>query len=101
MTNIDKDAFILKLKEAIIECCNVKNVTPADITNSEPIIGGQVKLKLDSLDALEIVVMIEQRFELRLSGDESSRSLFQSFDKMASHLLEHAKAEKITEFMAS
>jgi acyl carrier protein len=94
-----RDDFILKLKAAVVECCNVKNVSAAEISTSEPIIGGREKLKLDSLDALEIVVMVEQRFGIRLSGDESARALFQSFDKMADYLLEHASEEKINDFL--
>lgn len=94
-----KEQFILKLKEAVIEACNVKNVTPADISTTEPVVGGKDKLKLDSLDALEIIVMIEQRFDIRLSGDENSRSLFYSFEKMATHLLANASEEKIKAFV--
>lgn len=96
-----KPLFIEKLKAAVIVACNVKNTTPSDIVTLEPIIGGKGKLQLDSLDALEIIMMIEQNFGIRLSGDENSRALFQSFDKMATHILANASKEKIDTFLNS
>ncbi len=99
MTNIDKELFLTRLKEAVIEACNVKNVSASDIKSEEPIVGGQNKLQLDSLDALEVIMMVEQRFGIRLSGDENSRALFVSFDKMATHILEKADKEKISAFI--
>lgn len=98
-TNINKELFLKRLKAAIIEACNVKNVGVEDITDGEPIVGGQGKLQLDSLDALEVIMMVEQRFGIRLSGDENSRALFQSFDKMANYILEKAEKEKIKNFL--
>jgi len=99
MTNIDKELFLTRLKEAVIEACNVKNISAADIKSEEPIVGGQDKLQLDSLDALEVIMMVEQRFGIRLSGDENSRALFASFDKMANHILEKADKEKVEAFV--
>ena len=99
MTISEKDAFLHKLKEAVVLCCNVKKITAAEIPNDVPIIGGKEGLKLDSLDALEIIVMIEERFGIRLAGDENARALFYSFDKMGTYLLEHAEKTKLDEFM--
>lgn len=99
MSDSQKELFIERLKGAVIEACNVKNVNVSDIKNDEPIVGGKGKLQLDSLDALEVIMMVEQRFAIRLSGDEHSRSLFQSFDKMASHILEKSDKEKIDAFL--
>lgn len=101
MSELSQEAFLTKLKEAVIEVCNVKNLKATDIPNHEPIVGGKGKLQLDSLDALEIIMMIEQRFNIRLSGDENSRALFHSFDKMGSYLLEKADKEKIEAFLNS
>jgi acyl carrier protein len=99
--NIQKDKFIYNLKLAVIDACNVKNLKAEDIPNNEPIVGGKGKLQLDSLDALEIIMMVEQRFNLRLSGDESSRALFHSFDKMGTYLMEKAAPEKVSEFTSA
>lgn len=100
MDEKQKELFIERLKEAVIEACNVKNVSVSDIKSDEPIVGGQGKLQLDSLDALEVIMMIEQRFGIRLSGDENSRALFASFNKMASHILEKSEKDKIDSFLA-
>ena len=99
MTHPRREEFIHKLKEAVVVCCNVKKITAADIPNDQPIVGAKDKLQLDSLDALEIIVMVEERFGLRLSGDENSRSLFYSFNKMADYLLLNAKPEFIEAFL--
>ena len=101
MTNrdIDKERFLTRLKESVIQACNVKNVHASDIRNDEPIVGGQQKLQLDSLDALDVIMMVEQRFGIRLSGDENSRALFASFDKMATYIIEKADKDKIEAFL--
>jgi acyl carrier protein len=95
-----KELFTERLKAAVIEACNVKNVSVSDIKNDEPIVGGQGKLQLDSLDALEVIMMVEQRFGIRLSGDENSRALFASFNKMSAHILEKSEKDKIDAFLA-
>ncbi|MEZ4813711.1 MAG: phosphopantetheine-binding protein [Bdellovibrionota bacterium] len=94
-----KKLFLHRLKEAVIEACNVKNISPEDIKDLEPVVGGRDKLQLDSLDALEVIMMIEQRFGIRLSGDENSRALFESFDKMTNYILEKAEKDKIDAFI--
>jgi acyl carrier protein len=99
MNEAQKELFIERLKGAVIEACNVKNITVADIASDEPIVGGKGKLQLDSLDALEVIMMVEQRFGIRLSGDEHSRSLFQSFNKMGTHIIEKSEKDKIDAFL--
>lgn len=101
MTEDQKALFLRALKQGVIRACNVKNTSPEDIRDDEPVIGGQDKLQLDSLDALELVMMVERNFSVRLSADSSSRDLFRSFNRLANHLAENAEASKIDAFIAS
>jgi acyl carrier protein len=52
------DPLLLKLKTLIVETLRLEDVTPADIADDEPLIGGG--LSLDSIDALELVVRLEK-----------------------------------------
>ena len=54
--------LILELKEEIIEVLNLEGMTPADIDENAPLFGEG--LGLDSIDALELIVMMEKNSSL-------------------------------------
>ena len=53
------EELILELKERIIEALNLEEMTPEDIDADAPLFG-EDGLGLDSIDALELIVMIEK-----------------------------------------
>ena len=63
-----------KLKELLIERLKFEDMTPDDIPDDEPLFGGG--LGLDSIDALEIVVMLETEFGIKVKNETTARDSF-------------------------
>lgn len=70
-----------KLKELLIERLKFEDMTADDIGDEEPLFEGG--LGLDSIDALEIVVMLESEFGIKVKNENSARAHFRSIDSLA------------------
>ena len=70
-----------KLKELLIERLKFEDMTPDDIGDDEPLFEGG--LGLDSIDALEIVVMLESEFGIKVKNESSARQHFRSISSLA------------------
>ena len=57
----------------IIEVCNITDPVPEDLSADDPFIGPESALGLDSLDAVEIVVAVEKKYNIRIgsAGDDA------------------------------
>jgi acyl carrier protein len=75
-----------KLKELLIERLKFEDMTPDDIGDDEPLFAGG--LGLDSIDALEIVVMLESEFGIKVKNESSARENFQSVASLAAFVEE-------------
>jgi acyl carrier protein len=73
-----------KLKELLIERLKFEDMTPDDIPDDEPLFGGG--LGLDSIDALEIVVMLETEFGIKVKNETSARDSFKSISTLANYV---------------
>ena len=73
-----------KLKELLIERLKFEDMTPDDIPDDEPLFGGG--LGLDSIDALEIVVMLESEFGIKVKNETSARDSFKSITTLANYV---------------
>ena len=70
-----------KLKELLIERLKFEDMTPEDIPDDQPLFAGG--LGLDSIDALEIVVMLESEFGVKIKNETSAREHFKSVATLA------------------
>jgi len=80
-----------KLKELLIERLKFEDMTPDDIGDDDPLFDGG--LGLDSIDALEIVVMLESEFAIKVKNESAARSHFRSIASLAT-FVEEKLAEK-------
>jgi len=80
-----------KIKELLIERLKFEDMTPDDIADDEPLFAGG--LGLDSIDALEIVVMLESEFGIRVKTETSARENFRSIAAIAD-FVEQRTAER-------
>ena len=81
------DKLILKLKEEIIEILNLEGMTPVDIDNELPLFGEG--LGLDSIDALELIVLMEKNYGIKITDPNKGREIFQSINTMAAFISEN------------
>ena len=77
----EMDQLKQRLKEMLIERLKFEDMTPEDIGDDEPLFDGG--LGLDSIDALEIVVMLESEFGLKIKNESSAREYFGSISTLA------------------
>src|SRR5258708_38814995 len=70
-----------KLKELLIERLKFEDMTPDDIGDDEPLFAGG--LGLDSIDALEIVVMLESEFGIKVRNESVAPESFGSIASLA------------------
>jgi len=75
----------LALKELLIAELNLPGKTPADIDDTAPLFGAG--LGLDSLDALQLAMCVEERFGVKIPEGDEARSIFASVTALAAHVL--------------
>ncbi len=75
-----------KLKKIIIEELNLEEIGPEDIEDDAPLFGEG--LGLDSLDAVEIVVLLERHFGVEVKSLEEGKAAFQSINALAAYVEE-------------
>ena len=80
-----------KLKELLIERLKFEDMTPDDIKDDDLLFAGG--LGLDSIDALEIVVMLESEFGIKVKNESAARENFQSVASLAA-FVEQRLAER-------
>lgn len=74
----------LQLKEQIIDALNLEDITPADIDSEAPLFGEG--LGLDSIDALELIMLLEKHYGIKLADPKAGKEVFKSVDVMAEYI---------------
>lgn len=83
------EELIQKLKVEIIEVLNLEEMEPKDIENDAPLFGDG--LGLDSIDALELIVLLEKNYGIKIEDPKDGRKIFFSIRTMAEFITEHQK----------
>ncbi len=78
--------LIDELKVKIIDTLNLPDVTPDDIDADARLVGGD--LGIDSIDVLELVMMIEQYYSVRIDNKELGAKVFASLKTLAAYIYE-------------
>ena len=81
--------LVLELKELIIEALNLEEMTSADIENDAPLFGEG--LGLDSIDALELIVLLEKNYGIRLANPSEGKAIFKSINTIAEYVEKNRK----------
>ncbi len=71
----------MQLKKQIIDVLNLEDVQPEDIGNDAPLFGEG--LGLDSIDALELIVMMEKNYGIKIKDPSVGKEIFRSIATMA------------------
>ncbi len=75
------DELKTKLKEMIVKELRLLNITPESIDDAAPLFGEG--LGLDSLDAVELVVLINKHFGVQISDMDEGKEAFRSIESLA------------------
>ncbi len=73
-----------KLKTQIIKQLNLEDMNPEDIKDDAPLFGDG--LGLDSIDALEFIVLLEQHYDIKIADPSEGKEVFQSVNSLAAYI---------------
>ena len=76
-----------ELKQQIIEALDLEDINPSDIQDDAPLFGEG--LGLDSIDALELFVLLDKQYGIKLKDKEEGKQVFRSVNSMAAYIEEH------------
>lgn len=84
------EELIAKLKLQIIEALNLTHLKPEDIVDDQPLfVDG---LGLDSIDALELIVLLQQHYNIKIAKPEEGSKIFSSVRSIATYIQAHQNA---------
>ena len=83
------EELIKELKEEIIEALNLEEMTPDDIDENDALFGDG--LGLDSIDALELIVLLEKKYGIKLANPAEGKEIFKSVSTIADYVGKNRK----------
>ncbi len=82
---MDRDTLKYQIKTLIITELDLRNVNEEGIVDDAPLFGAG--LGLDSLDALQLAMALEERFGVPIPEGDEAKAVFASVDAIAQHIL--------------
>ena len=83
------EELIKELKEEIIEALNLEEMTPEDIDENDALFGDG--LGLDSIDALELIVLLDKKYGIKLANPAEGKAIFKSISTIADYVSKNRK----------
>lgn len=83
----DTPELRLEVKELIVESLNLEDVDPGEIEDEQALFGSG--LELDSLDALQLAVAIEERYGVPITDEDMGQKVFASVKTLAAFVASH------------
>lgn len=81
------EALKQELKNKIIDILNLEDVQVEDVNDNDALFGDG--LGLDSIDALELIVMMDKDYGIKLADPKEGKVIFQSIETMAKYISEN------------
>ena len=78
-----------QLKEQIIETLNLEEILITNIDDNAPLFGEG--LGLDSIDALELIVLLEREYGIKLANPQEGKEVFKSINVMVDYITKNRK----------
>ena len=75
------EELIVTLKEQIIDALNLEEIAAEDIDNDAPLFGDG--LGLDSIDALELIVILDRYYGIKVANPAEGKAIFKSVRSIA------------------
>ncbi len=83
------EELIKELKEEIIKVLNLEEMAPEDIDENDALFGEG--LGLDSIDALELIVLLEKKYGIKLASPAEGKEIFKSVASIADFVSKNRK----------
>ena len=83
------ETLLNELKNKVIETLNLTDITPDDFHAEAQLVGGD--LGIDSIDVLELVMMIEKEYGVVIDNKELGEKVFRSLQSLADFIDQHRK----------
>ena len=83
------EELIEKLKVQIIKQLNLEDVDPEEINADDLLFDADGELGLDSIDALELIVLLDKEYDIKVKNQEEGKQIFHSLRTMAEFILQH------------
>ena len=77
-----------ELRRKIVQTLNLEDIEPEEIGETDPLVGGE--LGLDSIDLLELVMMIEKDYGVKIDNEDTAKKVFMNLEALAGYVREHA-----------
>jgi acyl carrier protein len=85
---MDRAVLINELKQLLVtECDKEDELQWQDILDDEPLFGGDSRLDLDSLDALQLSLAVQKQYGVRIEGASEGRRVLRCISSLAEHVL--------------
>ena len=89
------EELILEVKNDIIEALNLEDMTPEDLENDAPLFGAD-GLGLDSIDALELIMVLEKKYGIKLKDPKEGKDVFEIIDDFVCNFNDWITSRRIT-----
>jgi acyl carrier protein len=86
------EELIKNLKVDIIEQLNMQDIKPEDMDAEKPLFVEE--MGLDSIDALELIVLLQKKYGIKFIDKEEGRNVFYSIKTMADYITKHRESTK-------
>lgn len=83
------EELVKELKEEIIEALNLEEMTADDIDENDALFGEG--LGLDSIDALELIVLLEKKYGIKLTNPVAGKEIFKNVSTIADYVSKNRK----------
>ena len=76
------------LKQTLIESLSLEDIEPSDIADNDPLFNED--LGLDSVDAIELVVVLDNEYGIKFKDMDEAKEVFTSVQVLTNYINEHA-----------
>ena len=91
------EALKEELKNKIITTLNLEDIAIEDIADNDPLFGDG--LGLDSIDALELIVILDKDYGIKLVDPKEGKTIFQSIETMAAYISANRTSSFFADYM--
>lgn len=77
------DELKREIKTLIMSTLNITDVDPDDVDDNKPLFGGDNALTLDSVDGIEIIMVLQRTYNIRLNDQNLARQIITSINSIA------------------